>query len=156
VSITAWRIAQRHYVADAFAGEGAARWPGRWNARGVRMVYTAVSLSLAALEMLVHLDRAVLLRRYVGIPVTFDEALCSHLPGRELPDDWAASPAPVSTRLIGTQWVEKGQSVVLAVPSVIVPREVNYLLNPAHADFGTVEIGAAEEFGFDARLFGGK
>lgn len=116
------------------------------------MVYTAGSQALAALELLVHLDAPLLLSAYCCIPVSFDAALCRVLAAKDLPRDWRRDPAPVSTRDLGSEWIRKRESAVLAVPSVIVPLEMNYLLNPTHADFKKVRIGAPEDFTFDPRL----
>jgi len=152
VTITAWRIVQTRHAHTAFTGEGASLYPGRWNQRGTRMVYTAGSLSLAALEMLVHLEAPALLDLYVSVPVTFDESICRRIDCAGLPPDWAFDPLPPSTQLIGTTWVQNGDSAVLAVPSAIVRMETNFLLNPAHPDFAHIQIGGASAFRFDPRL----
>ena len=151
--ITAWRIVQERHSATAFNEEGAAQYPGRWNERGVPMVYTAGSLSLAALEILVHIGNAGLSRRYVSIPVSFDSTLCRQLTPSDLPQDWATDPAPESTRVLGVQWIEAASSVVLALPSAIVPLESIFLINPRHKDVSGISIGEPGEFRFDSRLF---
>ena len=141
MSIRAWRIVQTRHATQAFDGEGARRFGGRWNLKGTRMVYTAESLSLASLEILVNIDSAVTLGRYVSIPIDFDEQLCKALAGRDLSGDWAGNPAPSSTQKIGTAWTSTRETVVLAVPSAVVHRERNFLLNPEHPDFSSVRIG---------------
>jgi len=70
----AWRIVRQDHGSAAFDGEGAWRFGGRWNSRGTRTVYTSATLSLAALETLVHLNPPVAFK-YVAVPVDFDEAL---------------------------------------------------------------------------------
>lgn len=150
--ITSWRIVQPRHLPTAFDGLGAGRYPGRWNERGTPIVYTACSLSLAALEMLVHLPGPNILQRYQSIPVSFDEALCRQLSPKDLPPDWAYDPAPLSTRALGTQWIADASSVVLAVPSAVVPIETIFLLNPRHPDFPDLTIGEARHFQFDPRL----
>jgi RES domain-containing protein len=69
-----------------------------------------------------------------------------------LPSDWRSWPWPASTQHLGTQWVIERRSVVLQVPSVVVPKQVNYLINPSHADFPNLEIGAPEDFPIDMRI----
>ena len=116
------------------------------------MVYAAESKSLAALEILVHIDAAELLDDYLCIPVRFDARWARPLDFAALPGNWRNSMAPTSTRRIGDAWVAEGLSVVLKVPSVVVPGESNYLINPSHRNFGKLAIGAPEPFEFDLRL----
>ena len=71
--VSAWRIVKQKHKRSALSGEGARRFGGRWNSPGVSVVYLAQSQALAALEMLVHLDAAELLRSYVIIEVGIDE-----------------------------------------------------------------------------------
>jgi RES domain-containing protein len=152
LSITAWRIVKQKHTRAAFTGEGARRYGGRWNSKGVPIVYVAQSQSLAALEMLVHLDSGELLKYYVAIPVTFEEHLVSHLDSSSLPKNWKAYPAPNRLHTIGDAWASARKSVVLRIPSVIVPSESNFLLNPAHPDFDKLAIGEPLRFRFDPRL----
>ncbi|MDZ4287472.1 MAG: RES family NAD+ phosphorylase [Prosthecobacter sp.] len=147
----AWRIVKAKYAATAFTGEGASRTGGRWNSRGVWMVYTSASKSLAALETLVHLNPPVLFN-YVTIRLEFDDALVEKVPQADLPKGWTEQPAPPSTKEIGDAWVKERRSAVLQIASVIVPDESNYLLNSAHADFRKIVIGKPEPFAFDPRL----
>jgi RES domain-containing protein len=151
VSIVVWRIVKRKYEATAFDGEGASKYGGRWNSPGKRVVYTAGSKSLALLELLVYLDSSVL-SSYVVIPVTFSDALLSDVDILSLPPDWKGHPSPVELRQIGDRWLDYFGSVVLRVPSAIVPDESNYLFNPDHPDFSSVEIGEPVPFEIDLRL----
>src|SRR5690606_9425044 len=124
----------------------------RWNERGVPMVYTAASLSLAALEILVHIGSEAVMQNYWCIPVNFDADLCRQLLPSDLPEDWATEPAPAVTRTMGTQWSKDFSSTILVVPSAVVPVESVYLLNPRHVDFPRISIGMEERFRFDPRL----
>jgi RES domain-containing protein len=146
---SAWRLTKTKYLAAAWDGEGARRAGGRWNSPGTAVVYVSGSLSLALVEVLVHLS-AEILPAFSAIPVEFDEALVSA--PAHVPDEWMESPPTAATQAIGDQWVASARSAVLRVPSVIVPGESNYLLNPAHADFRRIRIGDASPFPFDARL----
>ena len=115
MKITAWRIVQAKYLQSAFDGEGAGRFPGRWNHRGTPMVYTAGSLSLAAMEMLVNIEAEQVLNAYMSVPVTFDEELCKRINPQQLPADWASYPISPATRDLGTSWAQSKTSAVLAV-----------------------------------------
>ncbi len=150
--LTAWRIVKARYAASAFDGEGARRNGGRWNSPGTALVYTAESRALAILEILVHLPVAVLLAKFVCIPVRFDRRLVAVLPPDALPVDWQENPASGTTRRLGDAWVRADESAVWQVPSAVVPQEANFLLNPAHRDFGQLVIGAAEPVCIDGRL----
>lgn len=149
--ITAWRIVKDKYLASAFTGEGASRTGGRWNSRGVWVVYTSSSRALAALENLVHLNPPVQFR-YSAIPLQIPENEVEHLPASALPPEWRAHPAPPGTRRLGDDWVRQFRSAALEVPSVIIPGESNFLLNPAHPGFQKIVTGPPEPFVFDPRL----
>ena len=116
------------------------------------MVYTAGSQALAVLEMLVHLEDSDLLKHYHLIPVTFAESMVSVVDPKTLPPSWKRRPTPISVRDIGDQWVASNQSVVLQVPSAVIPGESNYLLNVLHPDFHKLAIGKARPYRFDQRL----
>lgn len=150
--ITAWRIVKAKYAAGAFSGEGARRFGGRWNSRGTAMVYAASSQALAILEMLVHLEADALLKHYRLIPVEFPRSLVQVIDPRSLPSNWKRRPAPESVRGVGDDWVASAKSLILQVPSVIVPAESNYLINIAHPDIHKLRIGTPQPFRFDRRL----
>lgn len=147
----AWRIVKAKRAATAFDGEGAWLFGGRWNSPGTRMIYTSATLSLAALESLVHLTPPIPFK-YAAIPVEFDGSLIETLPASALPSDWTAEPPSPSTKILGDRWMTEARSAVLEVPSVIIQGEPNYLLNPAHRDFRKVRIGKPVPFAFDPRL----
>jgi RES domain-containing protein len=151
--ITSFRIANKKFAQTAFNGDGARQYGGRWNPVGFATVYTAESLSLAVLEILVHLeDEALLFQRFIKIPVTFDPALVQTLPNKSLPDDWDNLPIPESTQKIGKKWIQKGEYAILKVPSTIIKEEYNYLINPLHPDVSHLKIGPPQQFDFDHRL----
>jgi RES domain-containing protein len=150
--ITAWRIVKRKHARAAFSGEGARLYGGRWNSPGVAIVYTAESQSLAALEMVVHLDSSELLHNYVVYEVGIDESLVLKIEWSQLPRNWRADPPPQKVREVGDAWARAGKSAVLQVPSATLPSEYNFLLNPRHPDFPRLVIGKPSPFRFDARL----
>ncbi len=151
--ITAWRITQAVHTGSAFTGVGAWLEGGRWNRKGVHMIYTAGSLALAALEIVVHLpETAILYSHYVRIPVQFDSGQVTELALTSLPEDWNGHPPSESTQEIGTSWAIEKKSLVLKVPSSVIPEEYNFLINPLHPDASRLKIGNAEPFKFDFRI----
>jgi RES domain-containing protein len=148
----AWRIVNTRFSADAFDGEGARLYGGRWNSTGVKMVYTAGSVSLATLELIVHLETAAVLPSYSICSVDFANSLVEVLNRADLPRDWQHSPAPRQVQVLGDEWISRGSSVVLRVPSAVVEDESNYLINPAHKDFSRLRLGRMKRFNLDSRL----
>lgn len=150
--VRAWRIVKAQRARRAFDGEGARLHGGRWNSRGVPMVYTSESASLALLEILVHVGSSALLPAYALAAVAISDELIERMPEDELPGRWRASPPPPALQTLGDDWVRSRRSAVLAVPSVVVPWETNYLLNPEHPRFAEVATEAPQRFDLDARL----
>lgn len=150
--LTIWRIVKQRHAKTAFSGEGARLYGGRWNRPGTAMVYAAGSQSLAILEMLVHLDSPDLLKRYVLFGIAVDESLVTKLDRTALPKNWKKDPAPTKVQAIGDAWATGFESVVLSVPSVLVPSESNFLINPRHPDFSRLSVGRPLSFRFDTRL----
>lgn len=157
--LTVFRLIKARRAAHAFDGEGARRYGGRFNPRGVAMVYTSSHLSLAALELFVHLDPGDAPDDLLAIAAHLPPGLEIARPGdgrhgvRDLPAGWRAFPPPDRLKELGTAWLREGKTVALAVPSAVVPREENVLLNPAHPDFARIEIEAPEAFSFDPRMW---
>ena len=144
----AWRIVKQNHADTAFDGNGARLYGGRWNSLGLRLIYTGGSLSLASLEILVHLNPRVSFN-YVAIPVDFDPELVETIVPASLPAEWRDEPPPPATKIIGDSWVRQARSAILEVPSVIIPSELNYLINPAHPDFTKIVIGKPQPFSLD-------
>ncbi len=146
-----WRLCKRRYA--AFDGRGARLAGGRWNRPGTAVVYTSESLALAGLELLVHADPELLPEDLVAICADIPEAVrVARLEEEALPKNWRRYPAPEDLARIGNEWAESLASVALSVPSAVVPRERNVLLNPAHRDFRKIRIGRPESFTLDPRL----
>ena len=116
------------------------------------MVYTAQSQSLAALEMLVHLDSCELLNQYVVAEIEIDYSLIAEFDHSLLPRNWRADPAPAKATAIGDEWMRESRSAALKLPSTIIPSEAVLLLNPRHEDFAKIHFGKFESFRFDPRL----
>ena len=150
--ITAWRITKSKHKEVAFTGEGAEESGGRWNSEGTRIVYASSSLSLAILEILVNLQDEKILSSYMVIPFHFDDNLMEALDVKGLPEDWAFLPSSLSAKSIGDDWVQSKTSLILEVPSVVVPSEMNYLINPSHPDFDQTTYGDPIPLPLDERL----
>lgn len=151
--IAAYRLIKRKYQDNAFDGEGARLYGGRWNSPGNACVYVASSESLALLEIMVHLESYRLLNAYTLLRLTLPVESILRVGVEDLPDNWQEAPAPAETAELGDGWLASGQSLALAIPSVVVPRELNYMLNPAHSLFAEI-VSAAEPLTFqpDPRL----
>lgn len=153
MTVISWRIAAARRYETAFTGKGASVYPGRWNREGTPVVYTAATLSLAALEILAHATiEQLATQSFVAIPAAFEDQLIRKIDVAALPEEWSGFQVLQATRDIGTMWAQSGESAVLAVPSAIIPIEFNYLINPRHPDFSRISIGKPETFHFDKRL----
>jgi RES domain-containing protein len=150
--VVLWRLNPAYHAAKAMSGDGSYRRGGRWSPPGIRVIYCADSRSLALVEVLANIRGDELFQRqqWVIISVQVPEGLIER-PGR-VPDSWRETPYPAATQAFGAEWVQSQRSVALRVPSVVVPGEFNYLLNPAHPQFGKIKVGKPEPFSFDPRL----
>lgn len=154
---TLWRIGTDTpgYTANDMSGAGAKITGGRWNRPGTPMLYTAGTIALACLETLVHLKVGDLpLNRYlvsIEVPPAVwrkTESLVS--PTKHV--GWDALPAGMVSLELGEQWVRSKSSVLAVVPSVIVPRELNVLVNPEHPDITKLKVIKHEKWVYDHRL----
>lgn len=146
-----WRLAAAAHA--ALDGEGGRRYGSRWTPRGYLVVYASATLSLAALERLVHTDPDLEPPTLVAIPIDIPSTVSRDaIELADLPVDWRGYPAPESLASFGGRWLESAASAVLSVPSVLIPTERNFLLNPRHADFRRCAGGTPEPFSFDPRL----
>ena len=148
--MTVYRIGSSRYPAND--GMGASLYgPRRWNHKGTRVVYSAESLALCALEVIVNVNE--LADDYVSISIEIPNDLeITSRSVADLPSGWDAYPSIDATRDIGTNWANGLTTVVLSVPSAVIPRERNYILNPAHPDFPRIRFESPELFYFDDRL----
>lgn len=156
--IEAYRISKESNPAKAFSGQGAKDWGGRWNSKSVAVVYTAAHRSLSILEVLVHVKggagtgSAAISTPFYVYSVSFDSALLEELSTSSLPAGWNSEPPTAASQSLGDAWVLAASSAVLSVPSVIVPEERNYVLNPSHPRFPDIRIGAPVACALDPRL----
>ncbi len=151
--ITAYRLVKKKWINLAFDGEGAKRFGGRWNSRGIPCVYLAASESLAMLEVMVHLDDYRALQHYCLFKLSLATGDVLTLADEQLPSEWQENPAPAETADIGDGWIASMSSLALSVPSVVVPRERNYLLNCFHPKYAELTRRAlCIDFAPDQRL----
>ena len=149
----AYRLVKARYADNALDGSGSKAFGGRWNSKGVAMVYASDSIALAVLELLIHLHRAEILNHYTLFELDIAEEQVMSLDDGALPPDWRNDPAPSSTAAIGDEWIASGSSVALTVPSTLVPRQRNILFNPAHGDFEAVIASVSSSpFDLESRL----
>lgn len=149
--LTVWRLVTARFAKSAFSGEGARLYGGRWNRKGVPLVYTSESQSLAMLEMLVQDEP--LRARYVMIGAQIPKGVTiDRIKAEDLSSDWRDVAAREKLRAIGTKWAAQRSAAVLAVPSAVVPSETNYLLNPLHPDFRRIKTGRPQKVVTDPRL----
>jgi RES domain-containing protein len=148
-----WRICREQYADVAYAGEGARLYRGRWNGKGIRVVYTSASLALAAVEMFVNLEPKLRPDDLVSIEVeASDEVTTERLDIKLLPRDWYQL-RDESLRAHGDRWIKNATSVALYVPSAAIRSEWNVLLNPDHPDFARLKFQKPQPFEFDLRMF---
>ena len=148
-----WRICRARYAGAAASGEGARLFGGRWNSRGVSVVYASTSLALAAVETFVNLEPNLAPDDYVSIAVNVGDSLdMERIEVKALPRGWYRS-RNEELQAIGDEWVRSGRTVGMFVPSAVIRGDWNVLLNPAHADFPKIKFQEPEPFLFDARMF---
>lgn len=149
-----WRITKAKYVSTTFSGFGAEMEGGRWNHTGSKMVYTSGTLSLASLELFVHLEPLLIPNDLFAVAATIPDNVSSEeVAVADLPNDWQNYPAPTSLKDFGTQWLQELRSFVLIVPSAVNPEEKNILLNPLHPESSKISDIKPQPFQFDPRMW---
>lgn len=149
-----WRITRAAH--QSLDGEGARLFGGRWNSEGRPAVYTSTSLSLAAIEYLVHVEPLLAPSDLVAMEIEVPNAagIGAEVTPEQFPaGDWREYPAPDWEAELGDLWLEDGTFLWLAVPSAVVPREYNVLINPLHPRMKAVRVVSTHPFSFDSRLF---
>ena len=147
-----WRIAQRRHALDR-TGAGAREHGGRWNHPGTPVIYAGRSVGIAALERFVHLA-GLAPPDLVLVRIELPEGCSTETPERAaLPSGWNAVPGGPASMDFGTAWARAGRSLVLHVPSALVPEEGNAVLNPRHPEFAAVRLSIARPFSFDPRMY---
>lgn len=143
-----------HYLADDVSGNGAAIAGGRWNPRGMRVLYTCCHASTSVLEALVHMSGLLPAGGYFLVTIDVPDAAFEAAFQPVLPPSWDnLTRDPVGPSEIGRQWLEEGKHLGMLVPSVVCRTDFNLLLNPMHPDMTGVRVISKEPFKLDPRLF---
>jgi len=133
-------------------GTGAKLYGGRWNSKGIAVLYASEHISLCVLEMLVHnqftdftIDLSLL---HIAFADTID---VKEVKNNKLKPDWVNDIE--YTRFMGDQFVKLGTHAILKVPSAVIQEEHNFIMNPFHVDFKKIKITQTNSFSTDKRLF---
>lgn len=147
-----FRIAKTKYIND-LSGVGARVYGGRWNEKGVAVVYTSESRALAALEFLVHTPMALAPKDLSIMTIHIPDSIKPKpIDLAHLPKNWDMHPAPDALAQIGSLWARSNASLLLKVPSVLINEEHNIIINPNHPDFKHLK-ASSDKFNFDDRYF---
>lgn len=152
-----WRISKHtpQYKAIDLSGGGAKLTGGRWNSKGVAVVYASSTIALATLETLAHLGDDIAIRNAFLVKIQVPAAvwkLRQIIEAGELDPTWLAEPPGSTTIDFGDDWLAKTGAPLLLVPSVIVPEEYNILINPTHAAAAKIAATVLRQFIYDPRL----
>ena len=137
---------------DDLTGQGSFLFGGRWNFKGERMLYTATNPSLAMLEMLVHLPNCVIQTNFCLITIELKFKTIDELELKDCPQDWRNSDAPESLKRLGSSFLKMQKHAGLLVPSVIMPKDKNLLINPLHKDTASLTIVDKMDLEIEKRL----
>jgi RES domain-containing protein len=148
-----FRLSKSIYAKD-LSGKGAEMSGGRWNSKGIPMIYTSESRALCTAEIAVHTSLGNIPADYFLTSIEIPKNIALQSIGVDLlPYDWKSFPHSYATQIIGDTFSREKKSLVLKVPSAVVQGEFNYLINPLHTDIRFIKIKNTEAFSFDKRLF---
>lgn len=146
-----YRLSSGNYKND-LSGTGAKLFGGRWNSTGLHALYTTEHISLAVLEILVHINSYRQPLDYHLITIEIPEtAHIVTINSANLKRNWKED--FTYGQFIGDEFLIANQSLVLKVPSAIVEQECNFLINPSHPDAAKIRIRSSKIFMFDKRLY---
>ncbi len=148
----AWRVIKSRHASNYLSGMGAAKAGGRWTSPGIEVIHFSDTLSLALLEVIVHANLSNNLSAYKKFQINIPEEKIESVAVAELPVSWRDYPAPLELKDIGDKWFNESRSEVLRLPSVIIPEQYTYIVNPHHKDFASLKISQPITFEIDQRL----
>ena len=157
MSQTLWRIAADtpDYQADDLTGKGAEITGGRWNLKGVPVIYTSRTRALACLETIVHFNAGGLpLNRYlvaIDVPIAIWKS-AQKKSIKNIDVGWDAEPPGKASLDLGTTWLRAKNSALMIVPSVIIPEEFNVLINPMHPEISSIKATKIRKWLYDPRV----
>lgn len=147
-----YRISNQKFAAD-LSGTGARLNGGRWNSVGVSMLYTATTRALATLEILAHTTHNFVPNNLELITIKIpDDVSKEEISIKKIAAQIKNHGIDAQFYSIGDHWIKSNSSLLLIVPSIIIPEEKNVLINPMHPDFYKVKIAAKKPFSLDVRL----
>jgi RES domain-containing protein len=147
-----YRLSRQAFIND-ISGYGAEKTGGRWNSKGIAVLYTAASRALAVVEIAVHVPIGIIPINYFMATINVPENDIIKVDINDLPANWNTNPFVKDTQAIGNDFIRKNEHLVLQVPSATVAGDHNYLVNPRHPEFKKVKIKSIDPFVFDVRLF---
>lgn len=148
-----FRLASGPYKED-ISGTGARLFGGRWNSKGMQVLYTSSSIALCTVEIAVRTPLHSLPTDYFLIKIYIPDDLAIYqIPNEILPEKWDVMPHGDFTQRIGDSFLKKGDYLIMKTPSACVAGDFNYLINPFHQDFDKVKVLETQPFEFDTRLF---
>lgn len=131
----------------------ASGFAGRWNSKGVFVIYTSKTRALASLENLVHRSGEGLNKSFQTMLIEIPKHLkIKEVKPSQLSKNWFTYENYAECQEIGDAWIDEFKYPILKVPSAIIKMENNYLLNPNHKQFNLIKISCVEDFKFDPRL----
>lgn len=151
-----YRITQAAY-ADDLSGNGSRLFGGRWNSKGYYALYTSGSRSLALLETLAHIPAKLFrYKTYMLVTVSIPGPVPKEIiEQKDLPDNWDTLDVQNITQVLGDKFLLQEKKLMLQVPSVFMPEENNYVINPLHPAMKRVRIIHQREIKFNDRLIRG-
>ena len=148
-----YRLAKAKYIHD-LSGRGAEKTGGRWNSKGVAVVYTSESRALCLAEIAVHVSLGIVPKDYEIATIEIPDSInIFEISIDKLPKSWLSIPHSGDTQEKGDKLIKDNEHLIIKVPSAVVPGDFNYLINPNHSEIQKVKILNTEKFNFDDRLF---
>lgn len=128
----------------------------RWNKEEEFVIYAGGSIALSVLELLAHRSSIRIGEGYrllfLRLDIESEDLMEIHI--QDLPNDWKSIKSYLTLQEIGSNWYRNQKSLVLKVPSALVPWEHNYMINTGHPLFKEkVSLLSVEDFEWDVRLF---
>jgi RES domain-containing protein len=148
-----FRLCKAKYCRD-LSGKGAEKNGGRWNSRGIAVVYTSESRALAVTELAVHTPLSIVPLGIKIVTIEIPDTIPIYqINSSKLPKGWKQATHHPSTKKIGDLWLKNNEHLLMKVPSAVIKGDHNFLINPSHAEFHLIKILKTEEFFFDSRHF---
>ena len=146
-----YRLSLTEYAGE-LTGEGSRLFGGRWNKAGTRCLYTAESRALSVLESLVNDTISTTPKKLSIITLKAPDENHLIIKPAQLPENWNKAEVSEHTQSFGSALLDKAGYLIIRVPSVVIPQEYNYIINPVHPDMKKVSIIDVSDFSFDTRL----